>query len=480
MYGDLPSLVECILSLKLTIDQSVDRVLLVNDVGPDADAIEARVLELIEGEPAFFYERNPRNLGFVGACNRAALELDRTNNDILLLNSDTVTTPGFLDELSSVLHSSPKNGAVCPRSNNATIASLPFKLRDPSVGRAAARSATVHSAVKELLPPFSIAPVAMGFCILLRRELIVEFGLFDEIFSPGYGEENDFCLRVGERGFRSVIAHRAIVFHAVGRSFVGPRRDALRAAHEKILVTRYPAYPHAVREYIYRGRDAVDVFADALVPGDSVIRILIDIDWSAGESLTAWQVRLLRAVSSAVQTNRACVTVAVPDSAASRIGRQFPALKVAAQSRVDGLWDVALGFSTFRSQRQLARMNRVGLRWVLEANPEATADRFADHIIDTAVTSPVDVLPLLLDRWGRSVVDIATLRERWKTLTANPDYSGGATTPREARGIGFLRRLERIAPHPIGLAKGLARLVLRRGKTSEIRGYPERVEPPTV
>src|SRR5262245_50480857 len=134
IYGDLPALMACVESLKQNVDLKRNRVLLVNDCGPDADVIEASLRARIQGWGSIRYERNERNLGFVGTCNRAVTELDTNENDILLLNSDTVTTPGFLEELSAVLHLSPLNGIVCPRSNNATIASFPFVLSDPSIG----------------------------------------------------------------------------------------------------------------------------------------------------------------------------------------------------------------------------------------------------------------------------------------------------------------------------------------------------------
>src|SRR5262249_5943672 len=151
---------------------------------------------------------NDRNLGFVGTCNRAVTELETTNNDILLLNSDTETTPGFLAELSEVLHLSPLHGVVCPRSNDAVIASFPYKLRDPLSGHGTARASKVHAALSGTIRRYSISPVVVGFCFLVRRELIKQHGLFDEIFAPGFCEEYDFCLRLNEFGYSSVIANR--------------------------------------------------------------------------------------------------------------------------------------------------------------------------------------------------------------------------------------------------------------------------------
>lgn len=462
VYGDLPSLTACVESLTANIDQSRHRVLLMNDSGPDADEIEAALLELIAGQPAFFYERNPQNLGFVGNCNRAALEVDQTDNDILLLNSDTITTPGFLEELSEVLHAAPTHGAVCARSNNATIASLPFKLRDPAAGRSIERTAEVHEQLKNLLPRFSISPVSMGFCILIRRELIREHGLFDEVFAPGYGEENDFCLRIGQAGSSSLIAHRALVFHVGARSFVGARREALRSTHEKILVTRYPFYPAAVQRYLHQERDPVDAFADAMVPGDDVVRVLIDIDDAAGGRIDPWHEQLLGAANT-LASDAVTFSVAVPDRAAAATARRFPKLRVARQSQLDGLWDVAVVRSEAPTSGQLARLNRTSLRWVVVGGTGGGDDiGFADAVLNPAEVSVAELPRNVVERFGRSVVDVDALRRRWIALTSDPDYLSGASAPRERRRVRLLRRAERLAPGPVGLAKGVAKRVLGR------------------
>lgn len=427
VYGDLSTLASCVESLLANVDRSLHRVLLVNDCGPQAEEIEGALLDLVEGQDGFAYARNPANLGFVGTCNRAVFELDQTDNDILLLNSDTITTPGFLEELSAVLHLSSQHGAVCPRSNNATIASLPFLLRNPAATRSIERTAEVHAALSEELPRFSIAPVAMGFCLLIRRELIREYGLFDEAFAPGYGEENDFCLRVRKHGFASVIAHRPLVFHVGGRSFGGSRREALRAAHEGLLVKRYPFYTDAVQAYIHVERDPVDVFADALVTDSAPRRALIDI----GRDPSPWDLALLEAAQQSADDGLV-VSVSVTDRSAGRVASRFPRMKVIAHSRLSGLWDVALACDSKTSPEQLARLNRVSPRWVL---PRGDAAEFADVAIDFPEFSASQALLALRTDWADAPVDSGKLRARWKTFTSEPGYLRDARRAEDRKSV---------------------------------------------
>ncbi|WP_439691246.1 glycosyltransferase family 2 protein [Curtobacterium sp. SP.BCo] len=275
VYGDLDSLLRCVDGLIEHLDTDRHRVLLVNDCGPDVDVIERALLDRIAERPGFRYERNDHNLGFVGTCNRAVLELDTGAEAVLLLNSDAVPTAGFLDAMLAVLDEE-RTGVVTARSDNATIASIPYRLTNRGAARTEARTRAVWSEIAPLLPESQVLPVAMGFCFLTRRELITEHGLFDEAFAPGYGEENDYCLRIAAHGWLSKIANRALVLHAGGKSFAG-NRSALRAAHQRELERRYPFLPEAVAAYQRHGMSATERFADVLVPAGPTPRLSVDL-----------------------------------------------------------------------------------------------------------------------------------------------------------------------------------------------------------
>ena len=49
--------------------------------------------------------------------------------------------------------------------------------------------------------------------MVLPRALFLEFGGFDEVFSPGYFEDTDLCFRMREEGLRTVYAPRSRVVH---------------------------------------------------------------------------------------------------------------------------------------------------------------------------------------------------------------------------------------------------------------------------
>lgn len=276
VYGDWSSLVLCIDSLKEYLDPR-HKVVLVNDCGPEVEELEKKILARIKGQSNFEYYRNPKNLGFVKTCNRAVNEIDTTGNDILLLNSDTKVTEGFLEEMLDVLYATDKHGCVCPRSNNATIASVPFRMQNNTPDRELDYAQDVYDAIKDHLPKYHVTPVAVGFCMLIRRSLIQNFGLFDEVYGLGYSEENDFCQRINKYGYSSVIANHALVFHLESRSFTSEKKAKLVEKNEAFMLTRYPYYRKLVERYINYYIDPIDWFADVIAGSKKPLKVMINL-----------------------------------------------------------------------------------------------------------------------------------------------------------------------------------------------------------
>jgi GT2 family glycosyltransferase len=249
VYADWPTLSLCVGTLREYYAGRDDvSVWFANDCGPEADELEALLGEAIAGVAGFHYHRNSENLGFVKNCNNAVFNLVDQGDDVLLLNSDTKVTRGFIEELERVVHSRDDIGFASPRSNNATVWSVPLD------GRLAEQPERAHRLWAKLspgLPECYDAPTAHGFCMLIRREVIDAVGLFDEVYGMGYGEENDLTMRALGEGWRCATANRAFVFHYESKSF-GDTREARIAANLEILRARYPDYDRLVQDYIAR------------------------------------------------------------------------------------------------------------------------------------------------------------------------------------------------------------------------------------
>ncbi|HZQ60327.1 MAG TPA: glycosyltransferase [Casimicrobiaceae bacterium] len=222
------------------------RLVLIDDASPDPAV--AQVLERIRAMALRHVAlvRNDTNLGFIGTANRGMF---LSTADVVLLNSDTVVTAGWLDALRRCAASNPSFGTITPFSNNAEICSFPrFCENNPwpeGADPEPVRAMLAHAAV----PTYPDLPTGVGFCMYVRRALIEAIGAFDPVFGRGYGEENDFCLRAFAVGYRNVLCDDAFVLHLGGRSFQD-HKASLGRRNLDILLERHPHYERMVQDFI--------------------------------------------------------------------------------------------------------------------------------------------------------------------------------------------------------------------------------------
>lgn len=150
--------------------------------------------------------RNENNLGFVRAANQGMRLSDAPY--VCLLNNDTLVTGSWLEEMIKVAGSYPQIGLVNPSSNN--LGQKPAK--DESIYTYAER-------LKKDSEKFFELGSAIGFCMLVKREIIDRIGVFDEIYGMGNFEDTDYSRRVIKEGFLCVRAPCAYVYHREGTSF---------------------------------------------------------------------------------------------------------------------------------------------------------------------------------------------------------------------------------------------------------------------
>jgi GT2 family glycosyltransferase/glycosyltransferase involved in cell wall biosynthesis len=242
--GDLARCVDSVLA-----HSSGDwRLLLIDDASPEIairtyfSGLRARRL------PQVTSLSNERNLGFTLTANRGMREA-RADADVVLLNSDTVVTRGWLDKLVRCAASDPRVGTITPFSNNAEICSLPRFCANNPWDVAHDPGPLVTALELAAAPTYPELPTGVGFCFYIRRALIDAIGGFDPAFGLGYGEENDFCLRAAAAGYRNVLCEDAFVLHLGGSSF-GEKRADLAERNMALLLERHPGYLELVRGYI--------------------------------------------------------------------------------------------------------------------------------------------------------------------------------------------------------------------------------------
>ena len=245
IHNALEALDACLASLDRTLPAGT-RVLLADDASTDP-RIAPMARGWCERSPlAASHVRREHNLGFPANCNAAFAETG--DHDLVLLNSDTVATAGWLQQIARCAASDARIATITPWSNNAEICSFPRFCQD---NPAPEHPEAIAEAAASLSPPeYPELPTAVGFCMYLRRAALRQLGGFDaETFGRGYGEENDFCLRAAAMGWRNVLCDTAYVVHAGGASFapldLGPGGENLQR-----LLARWPDYNERVARFI--------------------------------------------------------------------------------------------------------------------------------------------------------------------------------------------------------------------------------------
>lgn len=235
IYNGLDDLKKCLVSIKKHTDLVNNRVILVNDKSPDK-----RVLEYLyaqQGEKIILID-SPVNEGFSASVNKGICYSDR---DVILLNSDTVVTSGWVEKIVRCAYSDEAIGTVTPLSNSATLCSIPIICQDNDIPEGRTIDEYAEIVEKCSFRKYPEITVAVGFCMHIKRKVVEQVGLFDgKTFERGYGEENDFCNRAGLLGYKHVLCDDTLVYHKGTVSFVNEEKQSLIDKHTKILDEWYP------------------------------------------------------------------------------------------------------------------------------------------------------------------------------------------------------------------------------------------------
>jgi GT2 family glycosyltransferase/tetratricopeptide (TPR) repeat protein len=172
---------------------------------------------------------NEKNLGFPAGVNQG---LARARGCYLvLLNNDTIVTPQWLERLITLsLHDWPKVGLVGAVTNYAAAPQqvpVSYRSLEEIDGFAERRWREYgHLAVG--------TPRLIGFCVLIRREVVEKIGRLDERFGLGFFDDDDLGLRARQAGFRLAIAQGVFIHHFGSRTFRGLGIDPYRLLEENL------------------------------------------------------------------------------------------------------------------------------------------------------------------------------------------------------------------------------------------------------
>jgi GT2 family glycosyltransferase len=175
--------------------------------------------EWLKAQKDIKYILNSENNGFPAGCNQG-ISIANKDNDVFLLNNDTLIMPNSIFTLRMGLYSNESVGSVSSVSNEAPYQTIQDKFESISQ--------YYNYSLKNNIPndnKYEYRLTLIGFALLFKRTVLNEVGLLDEIFTPGNYEDNDISLRIVKLGYKNILCKDSFIYHYGGKSF---KRDIQR------------------------------------------------------------------------------------------------------------------------------------------------------------------------------------------------------------------------------------------------------------
>jgi GT2 family glycosyltransferase len=253
VYDGYEETKQCIDSLLITKNTVKHRLIFINDKSPNNN-----ITEMLQGlmQKNVILLTNEENLGFVQTVNKG---MKFSDNDVILLNSDTVVTDYWIDKLFNAAYSSEKVGTVTSLTNNGTIASVPYFNQDNVLPNGYTIEDFSKLVEKISEKKYPVIPTAVGHALFIKRSILKKIGYFDEKnFGKGYGEEEDFSCRVIKKGYKNILADDTFIYHYGSTSFKSDKAVYIKNNKRK-LRKKHWWHPFNVKLFLYFGKNVKNI-----------------------------------------------------------------------------------------------------------------------------------------------------------------------------------------------------------------------------
>jgi GT2 family glycosyltransferase len=265
------------------------RLIVVNDCSPD-ERVKPFLIERLKNHPDAIFIDHEENQGFLKSVNEAYTYV---SNHFVLLNTDTEVPLYWLERLMFPIIHMENVASTTPFTNSGEIASFPNFVADNDIFEAMEVNA-LDSVFRTINPKefYTEVPTGVGFCMGVNYTLAQKIGMFaQDTFGKGYGEENDWCQRAIQQGYRNLIVPNLFVYHKHGGSFSSDEKKALIQENITKLLERHPNYEKDVHAYI--SQDPHHTLRKLLVLLASAknrpLHLIVDHDLGGGANIYADQ-----------------------------------------------------------------------------------------------------------------------------------------------------------------------------------------------
>lgn len=198
----------CIESIRDTVPKSAREIIVVDNASEDGS------VEWLRQQEDIILVENKENTGFPKGCNQGVCAAN-PDNDIFLLNNDTVMVDNALFWLRMGLYENEQVGTTGSVSNYCgNMQQVTEHIRDVDKLQIYGKLNNIPMEY-----PYEEKLFLIGFALLIKRKVFDEVGFLDERFTPGNYEDNDYGMRVLQAGYKNILCKNSFIIHFGSKSF---------------------------------------------------------------------------------------------------------------------------------------------------------------------------------------------------------------------------------------------------------------------
>lgn len=175
---------------------------------------------------------NDFNAGFPGGCN-IGIKASKKENDIFLLNNDTILCANSLYTLRMGLYEKDNYGSAGSVTNNCANLQSVFKSDSIDELKEFGLKNNIVNKRNE------IKLMLVAFAVLIKRHVLEKVGYLDERFFPGNFEDDDISLRILKENYQNVLVYNSFIIHLGTVSFKKVDYSGILMKNYNKLVEKY-------------------------------------------------------------------------------------------------------------------------------------------------------------------------------------------------------------------------------------------------
>jgi GT2 family glycosyltransferase/glycosyltransferase involved in cell wall biosynthesis len=242
-YNNLKFTQACLSSLLEFSDYPNLEILCVDNASTDGTG--AYLQDMAQRHDAVRYIRNDSNIGFAAGNNVGMKQA--SGSIIILLNNDTYVTKGWVCDLIRPLLRHDDIGMTGPLTN---MIGNEQKIAISYANMEEMAKVSTNFTQRRRRQTYPVQALAF-FCVAIKRSVIKEVGYLDEGYGAGFFEDDDYCHRVRQAGYRLQVCDDVFIHHHLSASFdklAGGEKAQLMRRNREIFEAKWgPWASHTYR-----------------------------------------------------------------------------------------------------------------------------------------------------------------------------------------------------------------------------------------